>query len=50
MNDQYTAPDLKLVGDAHDVVLGSLGFGNDIFGEFLVYGMEFADDQTDSIS
>jgi hypothetical protein len=50
MNDQYTAPDLKLVGDAHDVVLGSLGVGNDIWGEILVPGMEFADDQIASIA
>jgi hypothetical protein len=50
MKEQYAAPDLKLVGDAHDVVLGSLGVGNDMWGQVLAFSMEFADDPADSIA
>ena len=44
MHEQYNAPELKLVGEAHDVVLGSLGVGGDIRGEVLVQEMEFVTD------
>lgn len=41
MQEQYVAPDLKLVGGASDVVLGSLGIGFDFFGEQVPHSMEF---------
>lgn len=50
MTKQYTAPDLKLVGDAQNVVLGSLGIGVDLRGEFQGFSMEFATDVADSNS
>jgi len=50
MTEQYTAPDLKLVGDAQKVILGSFGFGGDLYGEVLGFSMEFATDPADSDS
>lgn len=47
MNSQYEAVQLQFVGDAQDVVLGSLGVGNDIGGEVLVCHMEFESDHQD---
>lgn len=44
MTEKYTAADVKLVGNAADVVLGSLGIGNDMSGEVLAFDMEFAGD------
>lgn len=47
MNNQkerYTAPELKLVGDAQDVVLGFFGVGNDLWGEVEANQAEFASD------
>lgn len=43
-NDNFAAFELKLIGDAKDVVLGSLGSGNDMWGQLLPLNMEFADD------
>jgi hypothetical protein len=42
--DQYVVPELKLVGNAEDVVFGLGGFGGDFAGELLVPDMEFAAD------
>jgi hypothetical protein len=50
MDKEYTAPEVKLVGNVHDVVLGSLGVGTDIRDEVLPIQMEFAEDSVDSIS
>jgi hypothetical protein len=44
MHHEYTAPALKLAGDADEVVLGSLGVGNDLRDEVLAIQMEFATD------
>lgn len=44
MKEQYEAPELKLVGDASDVVLGALGVGADFAGQVLVQEMEFEAD------
>jgi hypothetical protein len=42
--EQYTAPELKVVGNAEEVILGSGGVGNDIRGEILVAELEFEAD------
>jgi hypothetical protein len=34
MEEQYAVPELKLVGETSEVVLGGLGGGGDIGGEF----------------
>jgi hypothetical protein len=39
--EQYVIPELKLVGDTSDVVLGSMGVGFDYIGEHLPGGKEF---------
>lgn len=39
--EQYVAPELKLVGETNDVVLGGLGAGGDIWGMYWIPGMEF---------
>jgi hypothetical protein len=44
MQEQYTAPQLKLVGNAHEVILGSMFVGVDFLSEILVSDMEFAED------
>jgi hypothetical protein len=44
MNEQYVAPELKLVGDTRDVVLGSGNFGADVWGEVLIPDFEFQQD------
>jgi hypothetical protein len=44
MQEQYTAPQLKLVGNAHEVILGSLFVGDDFLSQILVTDMEFAED------
>ena len=41
----YVMPELKLVGDTNDVVLGSTGIGFDRMGEHLGGGREFDTDQ-----
>ena len=41
MNEQYTAPDLKLVGEAKDVVFGNGFIGVDIWDEFMITDFEF---------
>ena len=46
--ERYIEPHLKLVGEAQDVILGSLGVGNDINGEVLSLDTEFAADPTGS--
>jgi hypothetical protein len=44
MQDQYVAPELKLVGEASEVVLGMPGPGGDLIGEAIVAEMEFQAD------
>lgn len=44
MQEQYTAPQLKLVGNASEVILGTLHVGDDIVNQILVPDMEFAED------
>jgi hypothetical protein len=44
MQEEYTVPELKLVGNASDVVLGTVGFGNDIACMFTYGVMEFLED------
>jgi len=39
--EQYVAPELKLVGETDDVVLGGVGSGGDIWGMYLYVDMEF---------
>ena len=44
MQDQYTAPELKLVGDTDDVVLGLPGMGPDFLGNYIIGENEFLED------
>ena len=44
MQEQYTAPQLKLVGNANEVILGSINVGDDFLSQILLPDMEFADD------
>jgi hypothetical protein len=44
MQKPYVAPELNVVGEAEDVVLGSGGAGSDLFAEDTWADMEFADD------
>jgi hypothetical protein len=44
MQEQYVAPELKLVGNAADVVLGSTGAGGDYMAEAIIEDMEFEAD------
>lgn len=44
MQEQYTAPQLKLVGNASEVILGVIHVGDDFLSEILVTDMEFAED------
>jgi hypothetical protein len=44
MHEEYTVPELKLVGNASDVVLGGVGFGADILGMWTFGVMEFQED------
>lgn len=44
MQEQYTAPQLKLVGNASEVILGSLAVGDDLLSQILIPEMEFAED------
>ena len=44
MQEPYVAPELKLVGEASDVVLGFGAVGADLGGEALSQDMEFQAD------
>ncbi len=44
MQEKYTAPELKLVGPAEEVILGSTGVGNDIAGQIQIPDLEFQED------
>jgi hypothetical protein len=44
MHDRYVAPELKLVGEADEVVLGMAGVGGDLLGEQIVGDLEFLPD------
>jgi len=42
--EQYTAPELKLVGQASDVVMGMTDIGSDYAGEIYIPSMDFQAD------
>jgi hypothetical protein len=44
MQNRYVAPELKLVGEADEVVLGMLGVGDDYLGQQVVGDLEFLAD------
>jgi len=44
MQEEYVVPELKLVGNASDVVLGNIGLGGDIMGMWTSGVMEFQED------
>ena len=44
MQDEYIVPELKLVGNASEVVLGGIGVGGDIVGMWIYGVMEFQED------
>ena len=48
MQEQYMMPELRIVGKANEVVLGSLGVGGDIRDELLIPDSEFQTDQEDA--
>jgi hypothetical protein len=41
---QYSAPELKLVGETDDLVFGLIGVGGDYAGELYISDMDFQDD------
>jgi len=45
MRKEYNAPELKTVGQADQVVLGSLAGGIDLRDEYLIQESEFQTDQ-----
>jgi hypothetical protein len=48
--EPYVIPELKLVGDTNEVVLGSLGVGFDFLGQHMPAGKEFETDDLSDIS
>ena len=44
MQDHYVAPELNLVGEADEIVLGQPGAGDDWLGEQIVGDQEFLAD------
>ena len=44
MQEEYIVPELKLVGNASEVVLGGIGVGADIAGMYVFGVMEFEKD------
>lgn len=48
--ERFNEPQLALAGEAQDVILGSLEFGNDMQGEMLTIDMEFASDSIESLA
>jgi hypothetical protein len=44
MQEEYIVPELKLVGNASEVVLGGIGVGGDIAGMWVPGVMEFQED------
>jgi hypothetical protein len=44
MHDRYVVPELKLVGEAGEVVLGMPGPGDDALGEMIIGDLEFLAD------
>ena len=44
MQEEYAVPELKLVGNAGEVVLGGIGLGTDIAGMWTYGVMEFQED------
>ncbi len=46
----YIEPELKLVGDTDDVVLGSLNQGTDLHSQRMPPCMEFDDDELESLT
>ena len=44
MQKQYVAPELKLAGEAENVILGGGWVGSDMFGEEMYLDAEFAPD------
>jgi hypothetical protein len=50
MQEQYIAPELKMVGMAAEVVLGSTGIGFDFFGEMMPHRMEFETEDSPTIT
>ena len=50
MQEQYIVPELKLVGGANEVVLGSMRIGFDLLGQMLPHAMEFETDDSPTIT
>ncbi len=44
MQEEYVVPEMKLVGNASEVVLGGIGLGGDIAGMYVFGVMEFQED------
>jgi len=46
---EYAAPEVKLVGQADEVILGAMTVGLDYFSQHLDHRMEFAEDDRTSM-
>lgn len=44
MHEQYVTPELVLIGEAQDVVLGIPGGGGDYLGDMIIGDFEFQQD------
>ena len=44
MQEEYSVPELKLVGNASEIVRGGIGVGADILGMWVDGVMEFQED------
>lgn len=44
MQEEYVVPELKVVGNASEVVQGGIGLGGDIAGMWIYGVMEFQED------
>jgi len=50
MQQEYIAPELKLVGETHEVVLGSLRVGIDFDSQMVYTEMEFETDDNSPLT
>jgi hypothetical protein len=44
----YETPKLNRVGDAQEVIMGFISFGNDMDGNFMISAHEWADEDDDN--
>ena len=44
MQDRYVVPELRLVGEADEIVLGASAFGDDFLSQQIIGDLEFGGD------